>query len=75
MNTTLTLDEPHFRLASEKARLVGKTPEQYVQSLIDADGYTFDDILRPVRQGFASMADDELDELFDRAKKAARQPE
>jgi hypothetical protein len=72
MDTTVKLDVPHFRVVTEKARLLGKTPEQYLQALIDADGRSFDEILAPARQGFASMSDDELDGLFVRAQKAAR---
>lgn len=73
MDRTVTLDEAHYRRAVEKARSLGKTPEQYVQELIDADGRTFDDILAPVREGFASMSDDELDDLFERARQATRE--
>ena len=75
MDTTVKLDEVHFRVAAEKARVLGKTPEQYLQSLIDADSRSFDEILRPARKGFEAMSDEELDGLFDRAKKAARRPE
>jgi hypothetical protein len=75
MDTTVTLDELHFKVVSDKARALGKTPEQYLQALIDADSRSFDEILQPVRQGFDTMSDDEIDELFDRARKAARQPE
>lgn len=72
MQTTLTLDEPHFKVLSEKARARGQSPEQYVQALIDADAATFDVILEPVRQGFDSMTDTEIDDLFGRAQVAAR---
>ena len=72
MDMTVTLDEPHFRLAAEKARAMGKKPQEYLQALIDADARSFDDILRPIRQGFDSMGDEELDALFERAKQAAR---
>jgi hypothetical protein len=75
MDTAVILDEPHFKLVAAKARALGKTPEQYIQSLIDADSRTFDEILEPVRKGFESMSDDDVDGLSDRAKKAARQPE
>ena len=71
-NTTVILDAPHFRLANEKAKAMGKTPEQYLQTLIDADACFFDDILKDVRQGFEPMGDRELDALLDRARKAAR---
>jgi hypothetical protein len=72
MDTTITLDEPHFRLVMDKARSLGTTPDRYLAALIDADGRSFDHILEPVRRGFESMSDDELDGLMDRATEAAR---
>jgi len=73
MQTTVTLDESHFKVVRENARALGKTPEEYIRSLIDAaDARSFDDILKPVRQGFDAMGDEEIDDLFDRAQKAAR---
>jgi hypothetical protein len=72
MDTTINLDEPHFRIAVDKARALGTTPDRYLAALIDADTRSFDQILEPVRQGFESMNDDELDGLMDRAIKAAR---
>ena len=48
------------------------TPEQYLQALIDADDRSIDDILAPVRAGFESMSDGDLDDLMARAKNAAR---
>jgi hypothetical protein len=72
-NRTVALDESHFRVAEENARALGKTPEQYLQALIDADSRSFDEILGPVRNGFDQMSDDQLDSLFQRAQKAARQ--
>jgi hypothetical protein len=70
---TVALDEEHFRVAEEKARALRKTPEQYLQALIDADSRTFDDLLQPIRSGFDRMGDNEIDSLFERAQKAARQ--
>ena len=67
----VTLDEKHFRAVEEKARALGKTPEQYLAALIDADR-SFDEILQPAREGFDKMTDTEIDELFDRARGAAR---
>lgn len=75
MARTLTLDERHYQTVADKARALGKTPEQYVQALIDADARTFDEILKPVREGFDSTNDRELDALFIRARSAARHPE
>lgn len=68
-STAVILDGLHFRLANDKAKAMGKTPEQYLQTLIDADASCFDDILKDVRQGFESMSDQDLDALFDRARK------
>ncbi len=68
----ITLDDKHFRVAEEQARAMGKTPEQYLQTLIEAASQTFDEILLPVREGFDGMGDPEIDALFDRARKAAR---
>ena len=70
---SVTLDEKHFRVAEKNARALGKTPEQYLECLIDADSRSFDEILDPVRKGFDSMSDSEIDELFERARKASRQ--
>ena len=75
MSTSITLDDEHFRTVTAKARALGKTPEQYLHALIDADARTFDDVLAPVRKIFASTADDELDALFERARKSARESE
>ena len=72
MDTTITLDQPHFQLALDKARTLGTTPDRYLAALIDADARSFDEILEPVRKGFESMGNDELDGLMDRAVKAAR---
>ena len=72
MDTNITLDEPHFRIAVDKARALGTTPDRYLASLIDADVRSFDQILEPVRKGFESMNDDELNGLMDRAINAAR---
>lgn len=68
----LALEEKHFRAAEEKARALGTTPEQYVQSLIEADSRSFDEILRPVREGFEGMSDAEIDDVFERATGEAR---
>ena len=75
MDTTITLDEAHFKTLVAKARALGKTPEQYLQALIEADCRTFDEILAPARKGFESMGDDDIDELFERARKSAGKTE
>jgi hypothetical protein len=69
---TLALDEKHYRAAEVKARALGKTPGEYLQSLIDADNRTFDEILAPARKGFDKMPDADIDDLRNRARKAAR---
>ena len=70
MNTAIVLDEKDFKAVAEKSRANGQTPEQYFHALIQVDGLTFDDILAPIRQGFATTSDEELDELLLRARKA-----
>jgi len=72
MDTTITLDERHFKTASKKARALGTTPKQYVQSLIDAASRTFDEILEPVRRDFqrSGMSEDDFDHLVSDARKA-----
>ena len=72
MQRTVTLDESHFNTASEKARQRGQSPEQYVQALIDADAASFDEILKPIRDGFSGVSDTELDDLFTRAQAESR---
>ena len=68
----MKLDEAHSKVLAAKAGALGKTPPEYLHSLIDADNRTFDDILEPVRQEFESMSDDEAEALLDRACDAAR---
>lgn len=72
MSTTITLDKLHFTTAARKARELGKTPQSYIQSLIDAATLTLDEILLPVRTGFAAtgITEDQLDEAVTHARKA-----
>jgi hypothetical protein len=72
MDTTIILDESHFRLALDRARSLGTTPDRYLAALIEADSRSFDQILEPVPKGFESMSNDDQDGLIDRALKAAR---
>ena len=72
METTINLDETHFRIVLDKAKALGTTPDRYLAALIDADARSFDQILDPVRKGFEPMKDDELDGLMSRAIKSAR---
>ena len=71
MSTTLTLDKRHFQAAAQKARELGKTPQTYVQSLIDAATLTLDEILSPLCKGFAAsgVTEDQLDEAVAQARK------
>jgi hypothetical protein len=72
MGTTITLDKRHYKAASDKAREMGKTAETYIESLIDADTLTFDEILAPVRASFAEggATENELDDAVKDARKA-----
>ena len=72
MGTTITLDKRHYKAAADKAREMGKTPETFIESLIDAATLTFDEVLAPVRKGFAKsgVTEDELDEAVNEARKA-----
>ena len=51
---------------------MGKTPKTFIESLIDAATLTFDEVLAPVRKGFAEsgVTEDELDEAVNEAHKA-----
>ena len=73
MASIISLDEKHSKVAARAARELGTTAEQYVHSLIDAANMTFDEILAPARKSFreSGMTEDELDELVNRARKAA----
>ncbi len=64
--TTVTLDKRHFQAAVDQARELGKTPQVYIESLIDAASLSFDDILAPVRMGFkkSGVTEEELDEAI-----------
>jgi hypothetical protein len=72
MGTTVTLDERHFKAATKRARELGKTPQTFIESLIDAETLTFDEILAPARKGFAKsgVTEEELDEAVTKARKA-----
>jgi len=40
MANIITLDDGHFKIAAEKARSLGTTPQAYIESLIDAERRT-----------------------------------
>ena len=63
-----------LRAAERKARQEGKTPPEYLRSLIERDllaSKSFDEILKPVRQGFktSGLTPDDLDAIVTRARK------
>jgi hypothetical protein len=72
MDTTVILDQKHFKAAAAKARELGTTPAAYIESLIDSASRSFDEILAPVRADFrrSGMTEDELDVLVSGARKA-----
>jgi len=71
----VTIDEKRFRVAEEKARALGMTPEDFVGRLIDTEDalgdLSFDQLLGGVRKGFEHLSDDQLDALFAAARKRA----
>jgi len=70
MDTSIKLDERHFKMVTEKSRELGMTPRAYVQSLIDADVKTLDELLAPVRDAVkeSGMTEEGLTELLEKAK-------
>jgi len=74
MNTSITLDEHHFKTAAEEARKLGTTPEAYVQSLIDAATTAFDDLAAPFQESFSrsGATEDELDAAITEARRALK---
>jgi hypothetical protein len=74
MDTTIILDERHFKTAVEKARELGTTPQGYIHSLIDAADNALQELLAPVRQAVkeSGMSEDELTEMLERAKHEMR---
>lgn len=72
MDTTVTLNKRHFKAAADKARQLGKTPQGYIESLIDAAATTFEDILRPVHK--SKVSEEDLDAAIAEARKAINKP-
>ena len=72
MGSTVTLEKRHFMAAARRARELGKTPERYIGSLIDAAALTFDEILGPARAAFhqGGATEEELDDAVAEARKA-----
>ena len=66
-----------WRAVERKARNSGKTPAEYVRSLIERDllaDNSFDEILRPIRQDFrnSGLTSEHLDAMIQRARHSAR---
>jgi hypothetical protein len=76
MNTTVTLDERHFRAAAHEAKRLRKTLLQYLQWLIHADCMTFDKISALGRASVrrAERSQDDLGRVVNDARRAKRQP-
>lgn len=75
--TSIILDDRRYKAASQRARELGTTPEQFICALIDAATMSFDEILDPIRQGFAagSISEQELDDAVTEARRTlARTP-
>ena len=70
--TSIILDDRRYKAASERARELGTTPEQFICALIDAATMSFDEILGPVRQAFATegVSEQELDDAVTEARRA-----
>lgn len=63
-----------------KAREIGKSVEEYLRNLIEADVLAdkpFSEILEPIRQSFdqSGMSEEDLDILFENAREAVYQEE
>lgn len=73
----LGLNAAVLRAVKKKALKEGKTAPEYLRWLIERDllaNETFDEILEPIRADFrkARVTEDELDQIVDRARSAAR---
>jgi hypothetical protein len=63
-----------MKAVARRARKEGKTPSEYVRSLVERDmvaGASFDEVLRPIREGFkkAGVTEEQLDTLVTEARK------
>jgi hypothetical protein len=72
--TTIVLDDRRFKAATKRAEELGTTPEDFINSLIDAATLTFDEILSPVREAFAASGstENDLDDAVAEARGALR---
>ena len=67
------LKPTQMKAVIRRAKKAGKTATEYVRSLVERDlnaGESFDEILRPIREGFrkSGVTEEELDELVNRAR-------
>jgi hypothetical protein len=72
--TDIGLKPAQVKAVAKRAKAAGKTPTEYLRSLVERDlfaGGSFDDVLRPIREGFkkAGVTENELDTLVMRARK------
>jgi hypothetical protein len=72
--TDIGLKPAQVKAVAKRAKQVGKSPSEYLRSLVERDlliGRSFDEILRPIREGFAKsgVTEDELDVLVTRARR------
>jgi hypothetical protein len=71
------LKPAQIRAVARKARHEGKTPPEYLRSLIERDlmaAMPFDEILKPVRDDFrrSGITPGQLDRIVERARNARR---
>jgi len=71
------LASAQVRAVEKRARQQGRSPSEYLRALVERDliaAGSFDDILRPIRAGFAKsgVTEDELDAVVARARKDIR---
>ena len=62
------------RAAARRAEREGKTPAEYLRSLVERDllaGGSFDEVLKPMRAAFAKggMTEDQLDQVVTAARR------
>ena len=66
-----------IRAVEKRARQEGKSPSEYLRSLVERDlliQSSFDDVLRPIRAGFkkSGVTEEELEALVKRARTETR---
>jgi hypothetical protein len=78
--TTLSIQDlglrpAQLRALGSKAKREGKSPQEYVRTLVERDlvvDESFDEILKPVREDFrrSGITEGQLDEVVQKARKA-----